>query len=124
MRKRQTCLQYAQMGLVSLTVRFHVGKVVASSATGINPESNPTWPVVDVNVNARQGVANDDCRNTSAQGTNLVAISVNSTYLCDSVVLLLELERDHIACCRGDVGGCVEKLARASNEHLVYLRTT
>jgi len=55
------CLQYAQIGVVSLTVMFHVGKVVAPSATGTNPESNPTWPLVDVKVKARQGVANDDC---------------------------------------------------------------
>jgi len=36
------CLQYAQMGVVALTVMLNVGKVVAPSATGMNPESNPT----------------------------------------------------------------------------------
>jgi len=36
------CLQYAQMGAVSLTVMLYVGKVVTLSATGINPESKPT----------------------------------------------------------------------------------
>jgi len=62
MIKRQTCLQYPQTGEVSLMVTFHVGKLVEPSGTGINPESNPTWPLVDVSAKARQGLANVDCR--------------------------------------------------------------
>lgn len=49
------------MGAVSLIVIWYVGNVVALSETGINPESKPTCPLVDVNVNARQGVAKVDC---------------------------------------------------------------
>jgi hypothetical protein len=39
------------------------------------------------------------------------------------MVLLLELELDYITDLRGDIGGTVEKFTRASNNHLVYLRT-
>jgi len=39
------CLQYTQMGFVSLTRTVKVGKVVALEETGLNPESNPGTPV-------------------------------------------------------------------------------
>lgn len=53
--------QYTQMGLVSLTRTVHVGKVVAVSATAMNPESNPTAPVVPVDESGLHGLANVLC---------------------------------------------------------------
>lgn len=48
------------MGAVSLTVIDHVGKEVAPSATAMKPESKPICPLVDVDVNERQGVEKVD----------------------------------------------------------------
>lgn len=42
--------------------------------------------------------------------------------LSDSVVLLLELEGNHIANLRGDVGRVVEEFARSTNDNCVDLR--
>jgi len=39
----------------------YVGNVVAESVTNMNPESNPTWPLVDVDVSDRQGLSKVDC---------------------------------------------------------------
>lgn len=48
---------YAQTGAVSVTVKFQVGKVVASAATGKNPESNPVIPLA---LSLRQGSSKAD----------------------------------------------------------------
>lgn len=37
-----------------------MGNVVALAATGMKPESKPTWPEVDVRVRERHGVAKED----------------------------------------------------------------
>lgn len=55
------CLQYAHIGAVEFTVMLNVGKIVSVSETGWKPESKPTWPLVDVDVRLRQGVAKLDC---------------------------------------------------------------
>jgi hypothetical protein len=53
--------QYTQIGVVLLTVIVHVGKVVALAATGMNPESNPTCPVVLVDASSAHGAAKELC---------------------------------------------------------------
>lgn len=54
------CLQYAQMGVVSFTTMLNDGKDVTFAATGMNPESKPICPVVDVFSSFRHGSAKDD----------------------------------------------------------------
>jgi len=49
------CLQYAQIGALSLTWIVKVGSDAAFDATGMNPESNPTCPLVLVRVKLIQG---------------------------------------------------------------------
>lgn len=61
------CLQYAHMGAVEFTVTLNVGKTVSVSDTGSKPESKPTWPLVDVDVRLRQGVAKLDCEDVECQ---------------------------------------------------------
>lgn len=48
------------MGVVSLMVIWKVTGLVAFGDTGTNPESNPTWPVVDVTASDTHGAVKYD----------------------------------------------------------------
>lgn len=48
------------MGAVLFTSTVKVGKVVASAATGMKPESKPICPEVEVDVSERHGALKDD----------------------------------------------------------------
>jgi len=53
------CLQYTQIGAVSLTVMLKSWGMRSPGVTGSNPESKPRLGVVSPR--GRQGLANDDC---------------------------------------------------------------